>query len=207
MIFLTVGTQFPFDRLVRSVDQAIAAGYIYEQVYAQIGNSSYKPKNFDSVKSLDKDLFDDYVSQCSTMISHAGMGAITTALKHDKPLLVMPRLRCYGEVVNDHQLALARRFQRLGHLLVAYTPDEIPYSLIQLNEFTPAKRSCSDRTVAQRIEQFLAESFKDNQRDSYGNIRNTIANQQDKKTSAAPAQHGPDRTDKDTGCGSTGTPG
>ena len=37
MIFLTVGTLFPFDRLVNAVDKAVANGLITEDVFAQIG--------------------------------------------------------------------------------------------------------------------------------------------------------------------------
>ena len=43
MIFLTVGTQFSFDRLVIAIDRIIDDGLISEPVFAQIGESSYKP--------------------------------------------------------------------------------------------------------------------------------------------------------------------
>jgi UDP-N-acetylglucosamine transferase subunit ALG13 len=49
MIFLTVGTQFPFDRLVRAVDEAFDNGAIDEEVFAQIGETSYRPRNFEQV--------------------------------------------------------------------------------------------------------------------------------------------------------------
>jgi len=53
MIFLTVGTQFPFDRLVRAVDSIIDKGLISETLFAQIGESSYKPRNFESAACLE----------------------------------------------------------------------------------------------------------------------------------------------------------
>lgn len=109
MIFLTVGTLFPFDRLVRAIDAAVGEGLIEDEIFAQVGENSYKPRNFESLPSLKKDLFDKYFTEASFIISHAGMGTITMALSHNKPLLVMPRLKHYKEHVNDHQVATARK--------------------------------------------------------------------------------------------------
>ena len=54
MIFVTVGTQFPFDRLLRTVDDAFDKGLINEEVFAQTGESNYKPRNFEVTTSLQK---------------------------------------------------------------------------------------------------------------------------------------------------------
>ena len=118
MIFLTVGTQFPFDRLVKAVDKAAGANGFEEHIVAQIGESSYCPENFEAAPALEKAVFDQHISKADCIISHAGMGTITMALDHRKPLLVMPRLKKYGEVVNDHQRAIAKKFEQLGYLLM-----------------------------------------------------------------------------------------
>ena len=121
MIFLTVGTQFPFDRLVQAVDNIFEEALLGEEIFAQIGASLYKPRNFECVSCLDKRLFERWVQKASAIIGHAGMGTITMALDNEKPILVMPRLRRYAEVVNDHQVAIAQRFEQLGHILAAYS--------------------------------------------------------------------------------------
>jgi UDP-N-acetylglucosamine transferase subunit ALG13 len=155
MIFLTVGTQFPFDRLVRAVDNMIDEGLITETLFAQIGESPYRPRNFESVARLEKGVFDNYVRQASGIIGHAGMGTITMALCYRKPLLVMPRLKKYGEVVNDHQLAIAKRFSELGHILVAYDVEDLPDGVRRLKNFIPKERIATPHTVADRIRCFL----------------------------------------------------
>jgi len=155
MVFLTVGTQFPFDRLVQAVDKACSEGLIDEEVFAQIGETSYKPRNFESVPSLGKKLFDERLKQASGVISHAGMGTIAMAIDNNKPLLVMPRLRKYNEVVNDHQVAIARRFSELGHILVAYDVDDLAVGVRQLKNFIPRKRQASPHAIADRIRRFL----------------------------------------------------
>jgi len=157
MIFLTVGTQFPFDRLVKAVDKAAGTNGFDEHIVAQIGESSYRPENFEAAPAFEKALFDQHFSKADGVISHAGMGTITMALDHRKPLLVMPRLKKYGEVVNDHQLAIAKKFEQLGYLLVAYSNEDIPVKMKQLKSFVPQeRRPCAD-VVAGRISTFLNE--------------------------------------------------
>ncbi len=156
MIFLTVGTQFPFDRLVEAVDKAAGTNGFDEKIVAQIGKSSYCPENFDAAPSVEKAVFDQHFSKADSIISHAGMGTITMALDHRKPLLVMPRLKKYGEVVNDHQLAIAKKFEQLGYLLVAYGPEEVPDKMKRLKSFVPQKRQPCPDIVAARIATFLS---------------------------------------------------
>jgi len=155
MIFLTVGTQFPFDRLVKVVDDLVEAGVIKDEVFAQVGDEAYQPRNFQAVASLDKKAFDEHVHEASAIISHAGMGTITMALDTGKPLLAMPRRRRYGEVVNDHQVAIARKFEQLGHLLVAYSPEELGGKVELLKGFKPSPRRVQPEVVVRRIAEFL----------------------------------------------------
>ena len=121
MIFLAVGTQFPFDRLVKALDECLDTGIIDEEIFGQIGETSYNPRNFKSIDFLSKKDFDTALMESSRVIGHAGIGIIRTALENNKPLLVMPRLRRYHEVVHDHQVEIARKFEKLGHILVAYS--------------------------------------------------------------------------------------
>lgn len=155
MIFLTVGTQFPFDRLVRAVDNIFDEGLIDEETFAQIGESSYKPRNFESVVSLEKKVFGKHLREASAIISHAGMGTIMMALDNEKPLLVIPRSKKYGEVVNDHQAAIAKTFAELGHILVVYDIKDLHDGIRKLKNFIPRKRQANPHAVADRIGCFL----------------------------------------------------
>lgn len=155
MIFLTVGSQFPFNRLTMAVDSLVQQGEIPERIFAQIGDSSYKPRNFKAVSSLEKTIYDIYIRESSCIISHAGMGIISLALNNNKPLLVMPRLKKFNEVVNDHQFALAKKFESLGHILVAYGLDDLPIKIKQLPSFTPRPREKNSKLIITRITEFL----------------------------------------------------
>ncbi len=157
MIFLSVGTQFPFDRLVKAIDNTVENGLVDEKIFAQISKSLYKPRNFEYAEFLEKKLFDSYLTRASSVVSHAGMGIITLALDNNKPLLVMPRLKKHGEVVNDHQVAIARKFGELGHILVAYEAEELPEKIKQLRTFISRKRKTQPQAVTERIAHFLNE--------------------------------------------------
>jgi len=76
MIFLTVGTLFPFDRLVRAVDEAVGEGLLAEEVFAQIGRGGYHPRHMEWAESIDRQAFTDYVAKARAIIGHAGTGTI-----------------------------------------------------------------------------------------------------------------------------------
>jgi UDP-N-acetylglucosamine transferase subunit ALG13 len=142
------------------VDNIFDQGLIDEEIFAQIGETTYKPHNFESVASLDKNLFDKRLKEASSVISHAGIGTITMALSNNKPLLVMPRLKKYGEVVNNHQAAIAKRFSELGHLLIVYDVKDLPNGIRKLKDFIPRERKASPDAIADRIRRFL-DSLQD----------------------------------------------
>jgi len=155
MIFLTVGTQFPFDRLVKAVDVAAGAGRICDEIYAQIGNGAYRPHNFEYTKFLEKRLFDSCVEKTSRIISHAGIGTVTIAMDNNKPLLVMPRLKRYGEVVNNHQVAVAKRFEEMGYIFAVYNTDQFQHRIREFLSFIPRPRGNNAEAVIDRITRFL----------------------------------------------------
>lgn len=157
MIFVTVGSMFAFDRLVRAMDEHVAAGRIHGPVFAQIGAGAYEPRAMRFERFVDKVRFDELLASADCVVSHAGVGSIATALEHGKPILVLPRLRRHGEVVNDHQLETARRYAALGHVLAAYDEHDIPAVLSRLAEFRPTRRHANVEGIAARIGVFLQE--------------------------------------------------
>jgi len=161
MIFLTVGTQFPFDRLVKAVDTLAGEGNIEEEIFAQIGCSSYMPVNFKAMQTMETELFEKFICNSTAIISHSGMGTIETALRNEKPMLAVPRLKKYGEVVNDHQIDIAKRFEAEGYLLAAYNENEIVKKIIELKTFIPKKRHSTSEALIKKISQFLSSVEKD----------------------------------------------
>lgn len=107
MIFITLGSQkFQFDRLLKEVDKLVGEQFINQEVFAQIGYSKYKPKNFAYKDFLDRSEFARMEEKSEIVITHGGTGAIIGALKKGKKVIAVPRLARFGEHVDDHQLQL-----------------------------------------------------------------------------------------------------
>jgi UDP-N-acetylglucosamine transferase subunit ALG13 len=156
VIFVTVGAQMAFDRLVRGVDEwAAARGR--RDVFAQIGPTEWKPRQIEWTKFIDPAEFRRRVSEATVIVAHAGMGSIITALEAGVPILVMPRRGHLSETRNDHQVATAERFLALGRVAVAMDEHELPAKLDQLGSLTAAGRigSTASASLLNAIRAFI----------------------------------------------------
>ncbi|MEM9381454.1 MAG: glycosyltransferase [Planctomycetota bacterium] len=131
MIFLTVGTQLPFDRLVGAVDLWMGDHPEVEGL-AQIGRSTLRPRNMQHRGVMPPAELDDVLASATLVVAHAGMGTILTSLQRSIPILVMPRLARFGEQRNDHQLATSRALGRRPNIYVAEDETRVPQMLDRL---------------------------------------------------------------------------
>ena len=139
MIFVTVGTQGQFDRLIRTVDEwAGLRGRT--DIFAQTGPSDYRSKHIRTKPFVDPTEFRKRVESASVVIAHAGMGSIITALEFGKQIIVMPRRANLGEHRNDHQVATAKRFAEKGRIVVAFNEQQLLEKLDQLDALQKSER-------------------------------------------------------------------
>ncbi len=118
MIFVTLGTQkFQMNRLVKAVDELAKSGKVEEEFFIQSGASTYKPKHCKYVDFMDADEYAKKISECSILITHAGVGTIITGTHSGKRIIVVPRQSKYGEHVDDHQGEIAGAFSSKGCVL------------------------------------------------------------------------------------------
>lgn len=139
MILVTVGTDLPFDRMVRVVD-AWARDHRRDDVFAQIGEGGWEPQHIRFARFLTPVEFTQRFMSASVIVSHAGMGTILFALHHGKPILVMPKKASLGEHRSEHQLATARRMMELGSVNVAFDEGELRERLDHLDGLVPPRR-------------------------------------------------------------------
>lgn len=117
MIFATVGTQLPFDRLLLGLDTWAAANPGVP-VLAQAGASRRRFRHIETVGQLGQSEFRDRFGEARLVVAHAGMGTILSAAEMGKPLVLMPRRAKFGEHRNDHQEDTAREMARLSNVTV-----------------------------------------------------------------------------------------
>jgi len=156
MILLTVGTQLPFDRLVRLMDDM--APSLAEPVVAQIGRGTYLPTNMIWHRVIEPVEFETYVSEASFIVSHAGIGSILTAERHNKPIVLFPRTSYLGEHRNEHQMATATMISGRPGLAVAN--DEAQLRVAVHNppvEEVPVPRRRSRDEMCRAINNFLTD--------------------------------------------------
>jgi UDP-N-acetylglucosamine transferase subunit ALG13 len=136
VIFVTVGHQMPFDRLIRAVDEWAGANS-RRDVFAQVGRSEYQPRVIRAMPFLSPVEFERHMDEASAIIAHAGTGTIIAALQRGKPLLVLPRLARLGETRNDHQVPTAQHFADAGLVLAAEYESDLPARLAEVEQFRP----------------------------------------------------------------------
>ena len=161
MILVVVGTQEPFDRLVKAVD-TWAASSGYTDIFGQIANAEYLPKNFNYTRFIDPGEFNEKFKTASVIVAHAGMGTILQALQFSKPIIVLPRLLKYHETRNDHQVSTAKSLGKLGYVKDVYNETELFDVLNNRNSILPSPPigPGASETLLQTIREFLTSAEK-----------------------------------------------
>jgi UDP-N-acetylglucosamine transferase subunit ALG13 len=132
VILLTVGTQLPFDRLVKLVDEW-AGKHPEVEVFGQIASGSYLPEHMEYVDYLDEKRYAEVFAKAEVVLAHAGMGSVINSLIASKPVIVYPRKASLGEHRNEHQLATCRKLSHLKGCYIVYEPDELHGILDELS--------------------------------------------------------------------------
>lgn len=113
MIYATVGTMhLDFGRLIHALDEYAAMSD--ERVVIQTGLSKIVPQHADYFPFKPRAELLALQAEARVIVCHAGIGSVIDALQAARPLLVVPRLRRFGEHNNDHQLDLARAVEQRG---------------------------------------------------------------------------------------------
>ena len=135
MIFMTVGTILPFDRLTKALDDWAAAQDSPPQIFAQVGelqSDSYRPSSFEWTERVTPTEFRARMEEAELTVTHAGIGTIVTALTLATPVLMVPRRAALGEHVNDHQLETVKHFADRPGVTLAMEPADLGAQLDRL---------------------------------------------------------------------------
>ncbi|AVK62717.1 hypothetical protein C5Z26_00540 [Lactobacillus sp. CBA3606] len=109
MLFVTVGThEQQFNRLVKYMDD-YQKQHPDEEVVIQSGYSTYECNFAKSYDFISPQAMDEYMLKASVIITHGGPSSFLAALKHNKPVIVVPRMLKFEEHVNNHQVEFLRR--------------------------------------------------------------------------------------------------
>ena len=156
MIFITLGSQkFQFNRLLKEVDNLIEEGIITEEVFAQIGYSDYKPKNYKYKYFLGRDEFKKIMSESKNVITHGGTGAIIGAVKNRKKVIAIPRLKEFGEHVDNHQIQIIDEFSKMNLILAVYSIEELGVAIEKIKNINMNEYRSNTNNIISEINNFI----------------------------------------------------
>lgn len=147
MIFVTVGTgnTYGFERLIRKMDEI--AREIDEEIIAQIGCTSYIPTNITYYRFIEKNDSENLFRNSRVIVCHSGIGSILTAIKFNKPVIIVPRRKKYNEHFDDHQIEIASELEKNSQLKVVHNVEDLLNALNDSHSRTNLKSKSNNRLV------------------------------------------------------------
>ena len=151
---MSVGTHSQqFNRLLEKIDE-IAGKRRDWNFFAQTGHSDYKMKNVECRDFWSGGEYKRIFRNASVIVCHAGAGTIISALETGKKVVVVPRLKRFGEHTNDHQLEIAETLARNKKAIVVEDIRKLGGALKEAMHFK-ADLSSSREQLVKRINLFL----------------------------------------------------
>ena len=140
MILVMLGTQNnDFHRLLFEIEKNIEIGSINEEVIVQAGFTKYKSNKMKIFDVTSKENLSKLINKANLIITHAGVGSIEMSLEQNKKVIAVPRLKKYGEHVNDHQKDIEQEFNKRGWLIGINDVSELSIALKKVKNFIPKK--------------------------------------------------------------------
>ena len=97
------------------------------------------------------------VRSSRAVVTHAGVGSVLVSLANGKRPVVVPRLKVFGEAVDDHQLQLGRRFAAAGLVTLIEDPSGLAAALEA--DQPPAPILPTATTLAADLTRFLEDAI------------------------------------------------
>jgi UDP-N-acetylglucosamine transferase subunit ALG13 len=131
-VVVTVGTDHhPFGRLIKWINDWLRQHPEHiPAFFVQSGAASVPPACAGS-KFLDAGQLGVLLDAADIILCHGGPGSIADAWERGQVPIVVPRLRRFGEAVDDHQVDFCRKLAELGRVRLAEKPAELAEFLQQ----------------------------------------------------------------------------
>ena len=156
MILVMLGTQNnSFHRLLEEIDKLINDGLIKEDVVVQAGYTKYESTNMKIFDFISSDELDKLEQQADCIITHGGVGSIISSIEKDKKVIAVPRLKQYGEHVNDHQIDIVQSFDKLGYIIGITDISQLGDALQQIETFEPKKYIQNTGKIISIVQDFI----------------------------------------------------
>ena len=156
MILVMLGTQNNnFHRLLEEVDRLIDCKIINEEVIAQIGYTKYESKKIRTIDFMPNEELEKLEKKANCIITHGGVGSIISSIEKGKKVIAVPRLKRYGEHVNDHQIEIVKSFDELEYIIGITDVSQLGNALKKIDTFKPKKYMQNTGNIIKIVENFI----------------------------------------------------
>ena len=139
-------------------------GTLSEEMFAQVGTSTYKPLHYDYRDFITPEEFTKRVEESSIVVSHGASGSIMKALNAGKKVIAVTRLEKYGEHINDHQIQNNEAFAKNGYVLMADLElndlDECFRKIYEARDGLRPWKNKDPQAIVKMIDKFIQENWK-----------------------------------------------
>jgi UDP-N-acetylglucosamine transferase subunit ALG13 len=159
VIFVTIGSMFPFDRMIRAMDAWAAEAAAGEEIVAQIGAGSFEPRHMAWVRKLERQDYLATIARARLIVAHAGVGSIVSAGEQGKPIVVLARRAAYGEHTSDHQVETTLWLRDKPGVQVAEAETDLPGCIGAATAAAAAGErmaATADAAFIERLRRFIA---------------------------------------------------
>ena len=155
MILVTVGMHYKgFPRLIKKMDQI--ANNIHEEVIMQIGHTDYTPINCIYFKFKEYSELQKLTRKARVVVCHAGASILST-LELNVPVIAVPRLKKFDEVIDDHQLYFCRKLEKLDIINAVYDVDNLE-KILRSMDTTQRIMPSRNNELASFLKKYLAQN-------------------------------------------------
>lgn len=156
MILVLLGTQNnSFHRLLEEVQRNIDNKNIKEEVVVQKGYTKFESENMTLYTQLPLDKLQQLIEKSDLVITHGGVGSIISSIQRGKKVIAIPRLKKYGEHVNDHQYDIIKSFNDFGYIIGLSCVEELEEALRKVKKFQPKQYVKNTGNVVKIVEDFI----------------------------------------------------
>jgi len=142
-----------FDRLLKKMDGI--ARNLEEEVVMQIGHTSFRPQNAQWFDFTTEAGIKEWCKKARVVVTQPAM-SILDAQEQGTPVVVVPRLKRYDEVIDDHQLDFARELEKKGKVVAVYDVDNLEEALRKV-DLEPPKLT-RDKRLVSALKKYIAQS-------------------------------------------------
>lgn len=159
MILVLLGTQKnDFSRLLKEIENCIIDGTINEEVIVQAGSTKYETSNMKLFDLIGRDDLDKKKEEARFIITHGGVGSIVGALKMNKKVIAVPRLKQYKEHVNDHQKQIVENFDKKGYIKGVLDIKDLKEAIRTIDEFVPKKFVSNTQSIINIVDNYIEKN-------------------------------------------------